>query len=47
VILLLGIAIPETRLKPLLSRKGTTTALLALFFDIVVLMAVVWHRSGY
>jgi len=46
-ILVLGIAIPETRLKPLASRKGNITALLVLSFDVVILMAVVWHVSGY
>jgi hypothetical protein len=46
-ILLLGMAIPETRLKPLLSRKGTITALLLLSFDVVILMDVVWLVSGY
>jgi len=46
-ILLLGMAIPETRLKPLLTRRGTITALLVLSFDVVILMVVVWHVSGY
>jgi len=46
-ILLLGTAIPETRLNPLLTRRGTITALLVLSFDVVILMVVVWHVSGY
>jgi len=46
-ILLLGIAIPETRLKPLVSTRGTIAALLVLSFDVVILMVVVWHVSGY
>jgi hypothetical protein len=46
-ILLLGMAIPEAMLKPLLSRRGTVTALLVLSLDVVILMAVVWHASGY
>ena len=46
-ILLLGMAIPQTRLKPLLSRRGIMTALLVLSFDVVVLVVVVWHVSGY
>jgi len=46
-ILLLGMAIPQTRLKPLLSRRGTITVLLVLSFDVVVLMVAVWHVSSY
>lgn len=46
-ILLLGMAIPETRLRPLLSRKGTATALLVLTLDVIILMFAVWHLSGY
>jgi len=46
-ILLLGMAIPETRLKPLLTRKGTIAALLVLSFDVAILMVVVWDVSGY
>ena len=46
-ILLLGMAIPETRLNPLLTKRGTITALLVLSFDVVILMVVVWHVSGY
>ena len=46
-ILLLGKAIPETSLNPLLTRRGTITALLVLSFDVVILMVVVWHVSGY
>ena len=46
-ILLLGMAIPQTRLKPLLTRRGTITALLVLSFDVVILIVVVWHVSGY
>jgi len=46
-LLLLGIAIPETRAKPLLTRRGTITALLVLSFDVVILMIVVWHVSGF
>jgi len=46
-ILLLGMAIPETRLKPLLARRGTLAGLLVLSFDVVILMVVVWHVSGY
>jgi len=46
-ILLLGMAIPETSAKPLLTKRGTVTALLVLSFDVVILMVVVWHVSGY
>jgi hypothetical protein len=46
-ILLLGMANPETRLRPLLSRRGTFAAFLILSVDVVVLMAIVWHVSGY
>jgi hypothetical protein len=46
-ILLLGMFNPETRLRPLLSRRGTFTALLILSLDVAILMAVVWHASGY
>jgi hypothetical protein len=46
-ILLLGLAIPETRLKPLLSKRRTIAALLILSVDVVTLMVVVWHVSGY
>jgi hypothetical protein len=46
-ILLLGLAIPDTRLKPLLSRRGTATAFLVLSGDVVILMVAVWRLSGY
>ena len=46
-ILLLGLAIPETRLNPLLSKRGTIAALLILSFDVVILMVVVWRVSSY
>ena len=46
-ILLLGMAIPETRLNPLLARRGTITALLILSLDVLVLMVLVLHVSGY
>ena len=46
-ILLLGMAIPETRLRPLLSKRGIVAAILVLFLDVVILMVVVWHVSGY
>ena len=46
-ILLLGMAIPQTRLKPLLTRRGTITVLSVLSLDVVILMVVVWHVSGY
>jgi len=45
--LLLGLAIPETRLKPLLSRRGTAAAFLVLSLDIVILMVAVWRQSDY
>ena len=46
-ILLLSMAIPETRFRPLLSRRGTATALLFLSLDVFILMFAVWHLSGY
>jgi len=46
-ILLLGIAIPETKLKPLLSPRGTTAVIAILTADVVFLMFVVWRLSGY
>ena len=46
-ILLLGMAIPESRLNPLLSRRGTISALTILSVDVVILMVLVWHVSGY
>jgi len=46
-ILLLGLAIPETGLRPLLSRRGTAAALLALSLDVIILMLASWHLSGY
>ena len=46
-ILLLGLAIPETRAEVLLSSRGIYAALLILATDVLVLMAIVWHVSGY
>jgi len=46
-ILLLGMAIPETKLKPLLSGRGTTLAVLVLSLDVAILMVVVWRVSGF
>ena len=46
-ILLLGMAVPETELKPLLSSRGTVSAFLVMSVDVAVLMVVVWRLSGY
>ena len=46
-LMLLGMAIPETRFRPLLSRRGIVTAFLVLSLDVIILMLVVWHLSGY
>jgi hypothetical protein len=46
-ILLLGLAIPETRNKPLLSGRRMTVTFVVLALDVAFLMFVVWHASGY
>ena len=46
-ILLLGLVIPETRNRRLLSGRGTKAALGVLSLDVVVLMTVVWRASSY
>jgi hypothetical protein len=46
-LLLLGLALPETRTRALLSRRRTVAVLLILVADVIVLMAVVRLASGY
>jgi hypothetical protein len=46
-ILLLGLALPSTGNSTFLSRKGTVATLAVLVLDVVILMAIVWHLSGY
>jgi len=46
-ILLLGLALPETAERNLLSKRGTTGAVAILAIDVILLMIIVNHASGY
>ena len=46
-ILLLGLALPETADRNLLSKRGTTAAIVVLAIDVIILMIIVNHVSGY
>jgi hypothetical protein len=46
-ILLLGLVLPETADRNLLSRRGTITAIAILAIDVILLMIIVNHASGY
>jgi len=46
-LLLLGLALPETKTRALLSRRRTVAVLLILMADVIVLMAIVRLASGY
>jgi hypothetical protein len=46
-ILLLGLALPETADRNLLSRRGTVAAFGILVIDVLLLMIIVYHASGY
>jgi hypothetical protein len=46
-ILLLGLALPETRARPLLTPRGTITAISLLSLDVVSLMLLIVYGSGY
>jgi hypothetical protein len=46
-ILLLGLALPETADRNLLSRRGTAGAIAILVIDVILLMIIVYQASGY
>jgi hypothetical protein len=46
-ILLLGLALPETAERNLLSKRGTTAAIAILAIDVILLMIIVNQASGY
>jgi hypothetical protein len=46
-ILLLGLAVPETKAKRLLSRRGTMVTITILGIDVLFLMVIVNHATGY
>jgi len=46
-LLLLGLALPETKTRTLLSGRRTVAVFLVLAADVIALMAIVWFVSGY